>query len=104
MRKFLLALIKIYQKAISPLLPARCRYYPTCSAYARTALLTHRLPTALWLIGKRLASCQPFGGGGIDFVPVPMYRYRFCVATVKHCYGKSDVYSYQKWQNHLLKL
>lgn len=100
-RQFLLFLIRIYQKAISPILPARCRYYPTCSAYARTALHTHALPHALMLITKRLASCQPFGGSGVDFVPVPMYRYRFVPATWSHSCVFADNFSYQKHQNKL---
>ncbi|WP_245640029.1 membrane protein insertion efficiency factor YidD [Moraxella oblonga] len=101
MRKFLLFLIKIYQKIISPTLPARCRYYPTCSAYARTALLTHRLPTALRLIAMRLARCQPFGGHGVDFVPVPMYRYHFVPTKWSHSCVFVDNFSYQKRQNKL---
>lgn len=103
-RQFLLFLIGIYQKAISPTIPARCRYYPTCSAYARTALLTHRLPVALGLIGKRLASCQPFGGSGVDFVPVPMYRYCYKPATLSHSYVFVLPYGYQHCLNGLLKL
>lgn len=103
-RQFLLLLIKIYQKIISPAIPARCRYYPTCSHYARTALLTHRLPVALGLIGKRLASCQPFGGSGVDFVPVPMYRYCYTPASVAYSYVFVLPYAYQHWLNRMLKM
>ncbi|MBE9579310.1 MULTISPECIES: membrane protein insertion efficiency factor YidD [Moraxella] len=101
--KLLLRLVRFYQKAISPLVPARCRYYPTCSAYAHTALTTHTTPKALILVIKRVLSCQPFGGSGIDFVPVPLYRYAFVPAMILHRYPLKDRHSYQARQNHLVK-
>lgn len=101
--KLLLIFIRLYQKFISPILPARCRYYPTCSAYAHTALKTHSLSSALILITKRLLSCQPFGGSGIDFVPIPLYRYHFISAKVCYYYGSTDYYSYKCLKKHWLK-
>ncbi|MCB9738767.1 MAG: membrane protein insertion efficiency factor YidD [Deltaproteobacteria bacterium] len=62
-------LVAGYQRAISPLLPPSCRFEPSCSRYARQALARHRLPRALWLIGHRLARCQPLCPGGHDPVP-----------------------------------
>ncbi|MDO4427817.1 MAG: membrane protein insertion efficiency factor YidD [Moraxella sp.] len=103
MRKFLLLFIKIYQKAISPLLPARCRYYPTCSNYAHTALRVHSLPKALWLIIKRLARCQPFGGSGVDFVPVPMARFYYKPCLYRVSFVKVDKKSYRGFLTHLIK-
>ncbi len=76
-RQLLLALIKGYQKFISPLLPARCRYYPTCSQYGLQAIQWHGAKKGGWLTIKRICRCQPFGGHGIDFVPLPLYQFQF---------------------------
>ncbi len=62
-------LIKFYQKIISPILPAMCRYTPTCSHYSVEALQTHGLFKGGWLAAKRIASCNPWGGFGYDPVP-----------------------------------
>lgn len=83
MRKFLLLLIKIYQKVVSPLLSPRCRFYPTCSNYAKTALQNYPLSQALRLIIRRLSRCQPFGGFGVDFVPINLTHCQFFVVCVK---------------------
>lgn len=61
-----------YQRWISPLLPARCRFYPSCSAYAVQALRTRGPVLGLLLTGWRLLRCQPFNRGGYD--PVPARR------------------------------
>jgi len=75
-------LFRIYQLFISPLLPARCRYYPTCSEYGRQALAWHGPWRGGRLTLHRLCRCHPWGGHGIDFVPLPLYRYLFSyVAT-----------------------
>lgn len=58
-----------YQAAISPLLPPACRFSPTCSCYARTALRHHGTLRALRLITWRLLRCQPLSAGGFDPVP-----------------------------------
>lgn len=96
-----LAVIKVYQKCISPLLPARCRYYPTCSEYGKQALLWHGFWRGGRLLLWRLLRCQPFGGSGIDFVPVPMWRYRFVLAVHGHRYVCVDKLSYVAWFNRL---
>jgi len=62
-------LVLIYQWTIGLILPPRCRFYPSCSEYAREALKVHPLHYALWLILKRLLKCQPLCEGGIDLVP-----------------------------------
>ena len=69
--------IVFYQKLISPLLPARCRYYPTCSNYGKQALAWHGVRAGSWLLLKRIGSCHPLGGHGIDFVPLPLSSYHY---------------------------
>lgn len=99
--KLLLALIKIYQKAISPLLPARCRFYPTCSSYALHALTWYSV-RGIPLIIKRILRCQPWGGSGVDFVPLILRRHQFTPSKIKRCFVYKDVISYQAFRNHLL--
>lgn len=65
----LLALIWIYQKGISPFLPPSCRYTPSCSTYAKEALLKYGIFKGTWLATKRIISCNPWGGHGHDPVP-----------------------------------
>ena len=64
-----LFLIKFYQTCISPLTPAACRYTPTCSQYAKEAILKHGPFRGGWLALKRILRCNPFGGSGYDPVP-----------------------------------
>ena len=61
--------IRFYQWCISPLLPAACRYHPTCSAYAVEAIERHGLVRGGGLTLKRLLRCHPWGGSGYDPVP-----------------------------------
>lgn len=75
--RLLLTIIKGYQTLISPLLPARCRYYPTCSEYGKTAVIWHGPARGGWLAVKRICRCHPLGGHGIDFVPLPLYKHIF---------------------------
>ena len=70
-------LIVFYQKIISPIIPARCRYYPTCSNYGKQALTWHGARKGGWLLLKRLSRCHPLGGHGIDFVPLPLASYSY---------------------------
>lgn len=81
--KILFNLIIFYQKIISPILPARCRYYPTCSNYGKQALAWHGVRAGSWLLLKRIGKCHPLGGHGIDFVPLPLasYNYYYLPAT-----------------------
>ena len=64
-----IAIIKSYQKWISPLLPARCRYQPTCSQYCIEALSIHGLFKGFFLGIRRILRCHPWGGSGHDPVP-----------------------------------
>ena len=75
--KLFITIINFYQKIISPVIPARCRYYPTCSNYGKHALAWYGVRSGSWLLLKRLGRCQPWGGHGIDFVPLPLHRYRY---------------------------
>jgi len=69
MTKILILLIKFYQKGISPMLGPHCRYIPTCSEYARQALLRYGMFKGGWLAVKRICRCHPFHAGGYDPVP-----------------------------------
>ncbi len=69
MKTLLLALIRFYQYAISPLLGRRCRFFPSCSEYAVEALEKHGALTGTWLALKRLSHCHPWNPGGFDPVP-----------------------------------
>lgn len=62
-------LVRFYQAAISPYLPASCRFTPTCSHYAIEALQKHGLLKGGWLSIKRISSCHPWGRSGYDPVP-----------------------------------
>ena len=70
-RRALLAAIGFYSRAISPALPPRCRFAPTCSAYAAEAVERHGAARGTWLAVRRLAKCAPWHPGGWDPVPPP---------------------------------
>ena len=67
--RLMLLLIKFYQQCISPLTPAACRYTPTCSQYAKEAIMKYGPLKGFWLAFKRVLRCNPFGGSGYDPVP-----------------------------------
>ncbi len=69
MKQLLILGVRAYQVALSPLLPAACRYYPTCSAYAIEALHRHGALRGSWLAMRRVLRCHPFRPGGYDPVP-----------------------------------
>ncbi|NOX97949.1 MAG: membrane protein insertion efficiency factor YidD [Nitrospirae bacterium] len=66
MSKVIIFLISCYQKCISPLKPQSCRFYPTCSAYAREAIQKQGLKRGGWLAIKRVFRCHPLNPGGYD--------------------------------------
>ena len=82
--KMLIALIRVYQFAISPLLGQRCRYYPSCSSYAVEALREHGALRGMGLASWRLLRCNPFSNGGYD--PVPP-RHKGC----EHEHGEANL-------------
>jgi putative membrane protein insertion efficiency factor len=61
--------IVAYRRWISPALPPTCRYFPSCSEYALTAVAVHGPLRGTWLAIRRLLRCHPFHPGGIDHVP-----------------------------------
>lgn len=71
MRALLIALIRIYQLFVSPLLGNHCRFYPSCSQYAREAIEQHGALHGVWLAIRRLLRCHPWHPGGVDPVPEP---------------------------------
>ena len=58
--------IKVYQYGISPLLKPSCRYYPSCSHYAESAIKHHGIVRGVWMALKRILRCHPWAGGGYD--------------------------------------
>ena len=68
-RAAMIGLLRIYKRWVSPLLPAACRFEPTCSEYAREALEIHGTLRGSGLALRRLLRCHPFRRGGFDPVP-----------------------------------
>jgi putative membrane protein insertion efficiency factor len=69
LRPLLLGLLAVYRTVVSPLYGQVCRYYPSCSAYAVTAVREHGSVRGSWLAIRRLARCHPWAAGGVDHVP-----------------------------------
>jgi uncharacterized protein len=68
MRSLLVAPIRLYQRAISPALPSRCKYHPSCSQYAVDAVRRYGVLRGIVLAAWRLLRCNPWSHGGVDFV------------------------------------
>jgi len=66
---FMLALIRLYQRLLRPLLPPSCRFHPTCSDYAAEAVTRFGVGRGTILAVWRLVRCHPFHPGGLDPVP-----------------------------------
>ena len=71
MRKLIVAFINLYQKWISPSFPARCKYYPSCSSYAASAISNYGVRGVFMSIW-RLARCNPWSHGGVDYAVKPL--------------------------------
>jgi len=68
LRAIATAPVRVYQRAISPALPRRCKYHPTCSEYAITAVRGYGILRGSVLAAWRLLRCNPWSHGGVDFV------------------------------------
>ncbi len=69
MKTVFLALIRAYQYTLRPMLGSNCRFYPSCSDYAREAIEKHGALRGVWLAVRRVARCHPYHPGGFDPVP-----------------------------------
>ena len=67
--QLMVRLIRLYQLTLSVLIGPRCRFYPSCSAYAMEAITTHGVAKGGLLAFKRISKCHPFHPGGVDLVP-----------------------------------
>lgn len=76
LKRLIIGFIRFYQRFISPLSPPRCRYYPTCSQYTLEAVQLHGAVKGGWLGIKRISRCHPWGGSGVDFVPLPIPKFK----------------------------
>jgi putative membrane protein insertion efficiency factor len=68
MRALAIAPIRLYQRVISPVIPARCKYHPSCSQYAVEAIRHYGILRGVVLASWRLLRCNPWSHGGVDFV------------------------------------
>lgn len=69
MRTIALWLIRFYQRFLSPVFPAACRFEPSCSEYGYQAIERHGFFKGGWLAARRLGRCHPLNPGGYDPVP-----------------------------------
>ncbi len=72
MKTIFLALIRAYQYLLRPMLGSNCRFYPSCSDYAREAIEKHGALRGLWLAVRRVSRCHPYHPGGFDPVPLAL--------------------------------
>jgi len=68
-RRVVAAAIGLYQQLLSPFLGNHCRFYPSCSQYAKDAVLKHGVSRGIALAVQRIVRCNPWNPGGVDFVP-----------------------------------
>jgi conserved hypothetical protein YidD len=90
MKVFFIALVRGYQRFISPLFPPSCRYYPTCSSYTIQAIEVHGAFKGGLMGLARILRCHPFVKGGLDYVPKKFTLTRNRIDTVQ------PVYTYKK--------
>lgn len=69
MKRVCISLVKFYQKAISPLTPPSCRFFPSCSEYSVQSYQRFGVIKGTYLTIKRISKCHPFHPGGVDLVP-----------------------------------
>jgi uncharacterized protein len=74
MKYILIGILKLYKMLLSPLLPASCRFYPSCSLYFIEALQVHGFFKGSYLGVTRILRCNPFFEGGLDPVPEKGFR------------------------------
>lgn len=65
----LMLVVRVYRRVVSPLVPPRCRFAPSCSAYALEALSRYGAWRGGWLALRRIGRCHPWNPGGFDPVP-----------------------------------
>lgn len=87
MRRALIWLIDGYRYALSPLLGSNCRFHPSCSCYARQALVTHGTSKGLLLSVRRICRCHPWNAGGYDPVPPTTLANDFPSSAIKDFHG-----------------
>jgi hypothetical protein len=68
-RSIAVFLITLYQKLISPMFPSSCRFSPTCSQYAKDAIVKYGIARGSYLAARRILRCHPFHPGGYDPIP-----------------------------------
>ncbi|NTV94386.1 MAG: membrane protein insertion efficiency factor YidD [Thiobacillus sp.] len=68
-QRLLIGAIRVYQIALSPYFGSQCRFYPTCSEYAKEAVAKHGALKGAWLAVRRIGRCHPYHPGGHDPVP-----------------------------------
>jgi uncharacterized protein len=73
-KQIVIFLISCYQNLVSPFLGQHCRFQPSCSSYAKEAIVNYGLLYGSWLAIKRLAKCHPWNPGGFDPVPTKQTR------------------------------
>jgi len=66
MRTTVIAILRVYKRFVSPLLPSACRFHPTCSEYMMDAVAKYGAGRGIWLGARRLLRCHPFQQGGFD--------------------------------------
>jgi putative membrane protein insertion efficiency factor len=64
-----IGLLRLYKLLVSPLFTGSCRFVPSCSDYAREAIVEHGVMRGIWLATRRLSRCHPLGSSGLDLVP-----------------------------------
>ncbi|MDX1635099.1 MAG: membrane protein insertion efficiency factor YidD [Marinobacter sp.] len=99
MRRLLVLPIRIYQYAISPMMASHCRHFPTCSAYAITAIERHGALKGLFLTLRRLLRCHPWSPGGYDPVPGTCHHPSACSSS-QQTLAHADAHSASNQTTH----